>query len=422
MGMRGAIMRSAKNVLVLYYYAQPMRPAIRHHLQVLNYSPHHHRIAYVNVAHGVPLGLHRARVDVIILHTTLLGLRWTELWPLVLRRLDWVRDHPCLKIALPQDEYDHAEILDEWLYHWRVPVIFTNFGERHRRLLYPIMHDRTAFLHAFTGYIDPATAATLEDHLPPITERPVDIVYRANHLPYWFGSQGQLKHNIAEIVRGQAVPRGLRCDISTRPEDTITSDHWFRFLTNARVILGVESGSSVLDARGQVKSFIQAQLAETPDLGFEELSRRLPTNWDSYEFFAIGPRHLEAVYTKTVQVLVEGAYDGVLEPGRHYLALKRDFSNLDEVLDQVRDARLLQTIADRAYEEIYHSKRHTYIEFCRRIDDVIMQHRRTQRWAPRLPLHLATAARPRVWANRVAHWLPVGVGRRIAARINRQPF
>jgi hypothetical protein len=415
-------MRSAKNVLILYYYAQPMRPAIRHHLEVLNYSPHRHRIAYVNLAHGVPLGLAHANIDVLMLHTTLLGLRWTELWPLLLRRLDWVRDHPCLKLALPQDEYDHAEILDEWLYHWRVPVIFTNFGARYRRVLYPIMHSSAHFVHAFTGYIDPATAAALEGRLPPIAERPVDIVYRANHLPYWFGSQGQLKHNIAEIVRSRAEPRGLRCDISTRPHDTITSDRWFDFLTNARVILGVESGSSVLDARGQVKSFIQAQLAEKSDLTFEEVSQRLPAGWDSYEFFAIGPRHLEAVYTKTVQVLVEGAYDGVLEAGRHYLPVKADFSNLDAVLDQVRDTTLLQSIADRAYEEIYLSKRHTYVEFCRRIDEIVLERQESHTWSPQLPLRLATMVRPRAVAQRCARLLPRPLGRRVAARINAQPF
>ena len=40
----------------------------------------------------------------------------------------------------------------------------------------------------------------------------------------------------------------------------------------------------------------------------------MPSGWDSYAFFAISPRHLEAVITKTAQVLVEGRYSGVLEP------------------------------------------------------------------------------------------------------------
>ena len=41
----------------------------------------------------------------------------------------------------------------------------------------------------------------------------------------------------------------------------------------------------------------------------------MPRGWDSYAFFAISPRHLEAVITKTAQVLVEGRYSGVLGAG-----------------------------------------------------------------------------------------------------------
>ena len=55
-------------------------------------------------------------------------------------------------------------------------------------------------------------------------------------------------------------------------------------------------------------------------------TRRCRAGWDSYAFFAISPRHLEAVVTKTAQVLVEGSYSGVLEPERHYIPVRRDFS------------------------------------------------------------------------------------------------
>jgi hypothetical protein len=365
-------MTAAQDILVLYWYPQPMRPAIRHHLEALKYSPHGHRLRYVNVAEGVPPDLPRTKIDVLVLHTTLLCLRWSDRFHDFLRRLDWVRDCPALKLALPQDEYDHAEVLDEWLYHWDVPVIFTNFGPAYRPLLYPLMHARATFVHAFTGYIDPDTAAALRDRLPPAADRPVDVVFRAAHLPYWFGRQGQLKHRIADIVRAAAGRHGLRCDISTRPEDAITSAAWFDFLTGARTIVGIESGSSALDARGQIQAFIRCQLARDPDLTFEEVSRLLPPGWDDHRFFALGPRHFEAVYTKTVQLLVEGDYDGVLHPGRHYLPIRPDYANLDDVLEQVRDARLLQAIADRAYDEIYLSNRHTYAELSNRIDEIIL--------------------------------------------------
>jgi hypothetical protein len=96
-------------------------------------------------------------------------------------------------------------------------------------------------------------------------------------------------------------------------------------------------------------------LANDPDLTFEEASARMPDDWDRYDFFALSPRNLEAVITKTCQVLVEGRYDDVLEPGRHYVSLRRDFANLDEVLEEIGDPRRTDELAAAAYDDVYRS-------------------------------------------------------------------
>ena len=83
----------------------------------------------------------------------------------------------------------------------------------------------------------------------------------------------------------------------------------------------------------------------------------MPQGWDSYAFFAISPRHLEAVITKTAQVLVEGRYSGVLEPERHYIPVRRDFSNLDEALERLRDVEAVEAMTERAYRDVYLSGR-----------------------------------------------------------------
>jgi hypothetical protein len=406
-------MAAPKHILILCHYAPPIRPSIRHHLEALRYSPHGHRLVYVNFANGAPPLLRRGRIDAIVLHTTLLALRGAGWWPDMLSPLAWIADHPAIKIALPQDEYDHAELLDDWLREWRVPVVFSNFGERDRRLLYPTLHNRARFEHAFTGYIDSATADALRGRLPPLAERELDIVYRASRLPFWFGRHGQLKHRIAEVVREPAELRGLRCDISTQPADTITSDAWFRFLMRGKVILGTESGASALDRRGEIRRAIQALLAQSPHLSFDEVSRQLADGWDNHRFFALGPRHFEAVFTKTVQVLVEGAYDGVLLPNRHYIPLKTDFSNLDEVLDRVADTRDLQRIADCAYEEIYLSGRYSYAELCRQIDAILPVDNIQQPPGAWLPLSVASSLHPYGLARRLGRPVVGGLMRRL---------
>jgi hypothetical protein len=380
--------RRRKRVVVLYWYPTDLRPAIRHHLEALKYSTERHVIIYLNGFHGgFPTWLRYLNFDVVLLHTTLLGARWSCLYPIVRWQLDWLRSHPCAKIALPQDEYDHAEILDEWLHYLGVGDVFTNFDARFRETLYPIMHNRARFHECFTGYIDSDTAAAIQPRLRPLAERKLDIVYRANHLPYCFGSHGQLKHRIASIVKERAEALGLACDISTRREDTITTDSWFDFLASSRTIIGIESGSSVLDARGQIMHACRRLVEQNPDISFEAVSELMPANWDVYRFFALGPRHFEAVFTRTVQVLVEGEYNGVLLPNRHYIPLRRDFKNLDEVLGMVRDTGLLERLAENAYHEIYASGRYTYTALARQLDQAMTLPR------PRVPLPMRLVPR-----------------------------
>ena len=104
------------------------------------------------------------------------------------------------------------------------------------------------------------------------------------------------------------------------------------------------------------------------------LPARLPAGWDSHRFFAIGPRHLEAVLTRTAQVLVEGTYNGILQPWRHYLPVRRDFANLPELLEMVRDHALLQNMVDRAYKDVFLSGRYTYAAAAGVVDWVLDQH------------------------------------------------
>lgn len=374
-------MNSPKRILMLYWHPQPlsqMRIAILHHMQALESSNTNHKIIYYNAFNGVPSWLGRIKFDAVILHTTFLCLRWSHIFYTWKWNLRWIRYLDCLKIAIPQDEYDHSEILDEWLYEWRVSVIFTNFDASHRKHLYPLMHKRAKFYECFTGYIDNVVARHYQTKIVPSEMRPYDIVYRASHLPFWFGSHGQLKHQIADIIAERAKAHGLRCDISTRQEDTIIGGRWLEFIGSGRVIIGCESGSSVLDRRGEIKAKIQSMLIKKPDLSFEEVSNCLPSNWDDYRFFAISPRHFEAIITKTCQILVEGNYDGVLKPDKHYIPLKRDFSNIDEVLEKIKNSQYVQNIVERAYEDIYLSGRYTHQRFAEMIETAIDQHQPEQ--------------------------------------------
>ena len=85
----------------------------------------------------------------------------------------------------------------------------------------------------------------------------------------------------------------------------------------------------------------------------------------------ISPRCFEAAALRTAMVLFEGEYSGVLEPWRHYLPLKKDFSNFEEVLAALRDDAGLQRLVDRTFEEVASNPKHSYQTFVQQFDEVI---------------------------------------------------
>ena len=94
-------------------------------------------------------------------------------------------------------------------------------------------------------------------------------------------------------------------------------------------------------------------MAAHPADGFEEVeSACFPGRDGEIDYRAISPRHLEACATRTCQILVEGDYNGVLEPGRHYLPLRADLGNLDEVLDAVQRDDEREHLVEAAYADV----------------------------------------------------------------------
>lgn len=360
-------------LLVVYWHPDgvSMRPAVEQHLRALERYAARGEVEYLNSfsLERAP-ALRRLRYDAVVLHTTFLTQRWGDTFGLFKQRFSWLADFPRRKVAIPQDEYDHPYVLDEWLYELGVEDVFTNFAQPQRSLLYPILGERARFYECLTGYIDPASAAGIAELARPLRDRPLDVVYRASRLPFWFGRHGQLKHRIGEAVLQAAEQLGLETDISMRYEDVIYGDDWFSFLASGKAVVGAESGSSVLDRRGEIQTAIRSMLAESPHLTFDEVDRRLPTGWDGHRLTAVSPRHFEAVITRTPQLLVEGSYSGVLERDVHYVPIKPDLSDVREALERLSDLDAMGQMVARAYEDVYESGRYTYEEFARQLAEV----------------------------------------------------
>ena len=72
----------------------------------------------------------------------------------------------------------------------------------------------------------------------------------------------------------------------------------------------------------------------------------------------ISSRHFEPIGTKTCQLLLEGNYNGILKADEHYIAIRKDLTNIDDAIERFRDAGHRTRIAERAYDFVM--AEHTY--------------------------------------------------------------
>lgn len=375
MSLRGN--QRAKNILVLYYTrgVWPLRDTIDTHLFCWrNYG--RHRVFYVNVAFGYPERLvRRIRVDVVILHTIYLSMRWSpQIFDQYTAMCGSIAEMRCTKIAIPQDEFIHTEMLDTYLAAVGVDHVLTCAEPDEWPIIYPRMTAKGArFQTVLTGYLDERTVARIEKLMRNQPERTIDIGYRAWRAQYWLGEHGMLKVWIADVLEKAAARAALVADMSLRDEDVLSGDEWFHFLMRCRTTPGVEGGASVCDTNGEIKQMVEAYLEHHPNATFEETRAAcFPDRDGSFRLSCLSPRHLEACLTRTCQVLVRGKFNGILHADRHYIPLEPDWSNIDEVMAKIKDRQLVEDTARRAYEDVAKNPIVSYRHFVRTIEDEVM--------------------------------------------------
>ena len=366
-----------RRVLVLYQHTAPgpMRSALRQKVRVLEASATRHEIVYWNAGYSVPRAIRRLNVDVVILDNTLLVARWAPEFPARRPTFNWLADLRALKVAFPQDEYNHTHVLDDWLTDLGVDVVFSVAGPQHHELLYPRLAATARFEKCLTGYIDELDTTRQAAVVLPHDRRRLDLAYRAEALTPRFGRLGRLKHMVADWVAPPARAAGLHVDVSTDPRDAVLGERWFPFIASARAVLGSESGASAIDRRGELVAAERALLAEQPGLSFAEFDDAMPAGWDGQLHGSVGPRHLEAAAARTCQVLVEGGYDGVLEPDVHYLPVRADGSDAAAVVERLADHKLVEATASRAYADLVLSGRYGYAALAAQLERVLEEER-----------------------------------------------
>lgn len=359
-------------ILVVYYSIDyPLRASIRDHL----YSFRDHtdcQVYYINAAiWGIPRYLMRIDFDLIIFHTIFLSARWTPAYfAKLVKRVENLKQSRAVKAVLPQDEFYGTVYLNEFIKEFDIDYIFSVAPESEWAKIYSdIDLSRTEVKLVLTGYLNPFTLNRIKKMEEKNQKgRSIDIGYRAWRAEPWSGRHGYIKYTLAEIFKENSPRYGINTDISTELKDTFFGDDWYRFLLSCKYTVGVEGGTSILDSDGSIRNNTLVYLKEHPEAGFEEVEAACFPGLDgSLSLFAVSPRHLEACATKTCQILVEGQYSGVLEKGKHYIELKKDFSNMDEVLRLVQEDEVRKEITERAYLDVVESGEYNYDHFVRYI-------------------------------------------------------
>ena len=330
------------------------------------------RCLFHDISLPLPAYVREATFDGVFLDVTMLGARWrgAAAYREVREHYAFVRDLNAVKIAFPQDEYDCHELLDEWLCEWRVDVVMSVLDRNHE-VLYPKYLLQGRIEVGFTGYVD---QRLLSFPTRPHATRRIDIGYRAKRLPPYFGHIGETKWTIGRDVLARSRGTDLAVDIAVGDAATIAGEGWLDFVASCRFMLGSNSGSSLRDPRGEIQSRVKHHMSRHPRAAFAEVEAACFPGLDGvHEFTAISPRNLEAAALGTGQLLVDGEYSGILKPGEHYLALRPDASNFDEVADAMSDAPAIEAMIRRCREAILDEPRLRYESRNRTLADLVVR-------------------------------------------------
>jgi hypothetical protein len=308
-----------------------------------------------------------AKLDfqLVIVHYSIFG---SGMYQISEDHLQWLRTSRGHKVLFAQDEHRYCghrfwfcdEAGFDCVYTLLEPAQFDKVYGRYTRV--------PAIRSNLPGYVGDDMLAKAERFALPDAERSIDVGYRGRPLPAYSGRGAQEKAEIGRRFAELASDSGLELDILVGEGDRLYGDDWYRFMASCRGMLGVESGVSVFDLDDQVIDEHERLLARGGPAGDEELQTVAPLE-DKVYYRTISPRHFEAAAFRVCQILFEGHYSGLMEPMVHYIPLRKDFSNFEQVLDLLRDPEVRREITDNAHRDLIASGRYTYQSFIGGFDE-----------------------------------------------------
>ncbi|MGA2755812.1 MAG: hypothetical protein ABSF58_00485 [Solirubrobacteraceae bacterium] len=360
--------------VLLVYHRPDHRLTLRRFADAATVREHIHAFAAhsrfaiweLNADLGLPAGLNDVHPSVVFLHYSLYSPQGYNLSPAL---AEFVRSIDALKVAFFQDEFHYCRQRFDFVNDVGIDLVYTHVHPQDIPHVWGRYTPRVQARFNYPGYVDPQMLAAAARFSRPDAERDIDVGYRGRPLQPYMGSGAPEKVLVGERFRELAAATTLRVDINTQEDGRLYGAQWYRFLGRCHAMLGVESGTSYLDLEDEVLHDYNRRRAEGRPVTLEALQEGPLGRWDhNFSYRTISPRNFEAAAFRICQVLFEGEYSGVLEPMVHYVPLKKDFSNFDEVVALIRDPRARTEIVERAHRDLIQSGSYSYERFVADVD------------------------------------------------------
>jgi hypothetical protein len=363
---------------ILHLYSRPTTvfergaPTIMEHIDAFRRHSRF-RVWAVNTELEMPAGLEGLQFSAVVLHYSLFGTVPYRLGSEFLRYLG----EACAdsyKVAFFQDEFRFCRTRFAFLNEHAIDCVYSCLEPEYLEEVYGQRTGVSTLRSNVPGYVGGALADAAARLSVPEARRRVDMGYRGRSLPAYAGRGGREKADIGlgflERSRGCL---DLTMDIAVGEQDRIYGDDWYRFVGGCTCVLGTESGVDVFDLEDKVYTEYEELAADGHEVTVEELERGSLPRWEGrIPYRTISPRHFEAAALGTCQVLYEGRYSGAMRPMVHYIPLRKDFSNFDEVIDRFRDPDVRRELTSNARRDLIDSGAWSYRRFVAGFDETLM--------------------------------------------------
>ena len=373
----GLIMADFQKLNILLYCSRPAESenagTVIDHIDAFGKYSGHNVLLWSSM-NGLPAEDAMAKIDCIVIHYTL-SLLYDKYVPA--DSLDRIRRFPGLKILFIQDEYRRVNFVCDKIKYAGIDLVFTCAPPEVSRKIYASLEGKVSLSTTLTGYVPEQLSQV---STKPTAERSIDVGYRARKCPFFLGRKSHEKYLIGRRFQERTKGKGLKCDLSSSEKDRIYGAKWIEFVADCKTTLGTESGASIIDFTGQIEYDLNRWQAFRPFAEFEDVPDQLLEQDGEIDLQVISPRCFEAAALGTVLVMYPGTYSGILEPGAHFLQLERNFSNIEEIVESIRDDRLLSEIAGRARKDLIDSGKYSYESFVHEFDQSALLLAKEKQW------------------------------------------